>query len=629
MREHFYPAFLRQLVTSLTALSVIGALLLFCWTLLLWSRWHPDLPWRDVFVVLDDIQAIESGSGGWRDWLFLFEAHYSAHRIAIPRLLVLLDTTVFSGRGHLLYATAWAALLIIFGLYARLARDYFLSTPIAYWFCCGGAGLLLFAPAHLWNLVNAINSSWHISFALAALALYALQRSSSPPSARDWVLAYALACLAAFTTFTGVILWLLLPLVALGGSWRTLLVTVACSLVFTLLYLNGINSDADIAAAWEGGDPAVAAKIREAGRAAIADNSLGRILSKTSRVLCWPMSEGRPVLAGVFFAISLLALGGGWLRYLQSLGTAKRPHPWLQLCLFLATLALGVALAIQLGRMIEQPNHAHGPSYERYNTVVAIYWLAVLGLVASVLARLDDRGRAVTMSVVLVAILLLLDVKGQYLQQEISSTETAARLYVGGETPALRGKLDRKLLRFKPEYVYNFDSFFAAGKLAYYRPVRLPSAHVQFPPCSTDTIALLAFSSERKGFKQLEARMRGFDALLARDIILSRGGGLLARMHAMHDGDYSPLQLIEPSFNSWIGYIDDSTVLDGNVLVTINKLMGYSAHCAFPADGPEIVQWPGNSAVAVRIRPSADNPLVTNLNKTFFGLSLQHRRGQG
>lgn len=600
MRGHSSIAFFRLLVTSLTVVSVLGALLLFCWTLLLWSRWHPDLPWRDVFVILDDLQAIGSATDSWRDWLFLFEAHYAAHRIAIPRALVLLDTTVFSGKGHLLYASAWAALLVVFGLYARLSKDYFRGAPVAWMFCCGIVGMLLFAPAHLWNLVNAINSSWHISFALAALALYVLQKNSSTPSVRDWVLAYALAGLVAFTTFTGVILWLLLPVVALGGSRRVLLVTVACSLAFTLLYLNGIASDADIAAAWDGGDPVVAAKIQEAGRAAIADNSLGRILSKTSRVLCWPMSEDRPALAGVFFAISLLVLGAGWLHYLKSLGTARRPHPWLQLCLFLATLALGVALAIQLGRMIEQPNYAHGPSYERYNTIVAVYWLGVLGLIASLLARLDGVGQATTMSVVVVTVLLLLDVNGQYLQQEISSTETAARLYAGGETPAIRGKLDRKLLRFKPEYVYNFDPFFTAGELAYRRPVRLPSAAVEFSSCSRGTITVLASSSEKQGFKKLEAKMRGLDALLARDIILSRGGSLLARMYATHDGDYSPLQLIEPSLNRWIGYIDDSAVLDGNVLVTINKLMGYSAHCAFPDDGQEIVYGPGNSVVAVR-----------------------------
>jgi hypothetical protein len=37
----------------LVVLSVAIALFWFAWTVLLWSRWHPAMPWRELFVVLD------------------------------------------------------------------------------------------------------------------------------------------------------------------------------------------------------------------------------------------------------------------------------------------------------------------------------------------------------------------------------------------------------------------------------------------------------------------------------------------------------------------------------------------------------------------------------------------------
>ena len=74
----------------------------------------------------------------------------------------------------------------------------------------------------------------------------------------------------------------------------------------------------------------------------------------------------------------------------------------------LALMALGVALAVALGRVIEQPNHAHGPSYERYNTIVAVYWAGVFGLLLGLCCRYGQGVCAATMSVILIWLGLLL-----------------------------------------------------------------------------------------------------------------------------------------------------------------------------------------------------------------------------
>ena len=35
------------------AVAITAALFWGLWTLLLWSRWHPHMPWRDLYVILD------------------------------------------------------------------------------------------------------------------------------------------------------------------------------------------------------------------------------------------------------------------------------------------------------------------------------------------------------------------------------------------------------------------------------------------------------------------------------------------------------------------------------------------------------------------------------------------------
>ncbi len=584
MKERSSPGFQQYVLVCAASVSVATAVVSLCWTLLFWSRWHPHLPWRDVFVILDDLQPVLSGDGSWRDWLFLFEAHYSAHRITVPRLLVYWDLTLLSGRGHLLYAAAWTGLLVIIALYVRSARRYFSASPAVAWFCYGILGVLLFAPAHAWNLVNAVNSSWHVSFALGALAFYVLVKTPGKACGLEWLMAYGLATVAAFTTFAGVIVWLLLPVIAISAGRRVLLVTVVCSTLLTLFYLNGIASDADIAAAWDVGDPAVAASIQEAGRAALEQNSLLRIAQGASKVLCWPLSGVHPVVAAVFFALSIAALAVAWFRFLIAARAGQRLEPWIEWCLLLATMALGVALAIQLGRMIEQPNHAHGPSYERYNTVVAVYWVGVLSLVLAAVPRTPAVGQVTAMLVTLLTVPLLLLPGGSYLQQEVVSLETAARLYAEGETPELREEMDGRLLRFKPEYVFTFDPLFESRQLAYRRPVKLSAPSGQERFCSADILTVNRGDSPRVGFELIKVAVQGPTAMLTRDILLSRDDNLLGRLVATHQGDYSPWQLLDPSFNLWIGYVDHKTLRGGNVQLTFNMLTGTSRQCLLGID---------------------------------------------
>jgi len=271
--------------------------------------------------------------------------------------------------------------------------------------------------------------------------------------------------------------------------------------------------------------------------------------------------------------VSFFFLGYHWFRYFQSVARARQNYaPWLSLCLFIATLCLGVALAVQLGRVMEQPNYINGPSFERYNTIVAVYWAGIFGLLLSSLVSLSDCLRLLLMTLVLVTLNALLRPGGSYLEQEILSVELAAALYTGGETPSLKEKINKKLLRFKPEYVYSFDDFFTARELAYKNPVRPLKTNTGLKDCDPQTIAIAFSPSSRPGFVTIESQIHGLPGYLTRDLLVFSNGRLAARLVPEHRGDYSPMGLLHPSANHWVGHIKNQASrrlkleLQGNTL---------------------------------------------------------------
>ena len=574
---------LSRCAVVLACVAVAVALTWFCWTLLLWYRLHPHLPWRDVFVILDQLQVVLDGEGGWQQWQFLLEPHYAAHRIAIPRVLVALDLTLLNGQGHLLYGIGWLAILVCLAIYMGLASNYFRGDRVSLVFCMAIAVALFFAPAHLWNLVNAINISWHLTFAAAFLAFLLLLKSAEPPSVFSWLVAYLIATVAALTTFAGVIVWLLLPVMALFRGRGMLLLTLGASLLMTVAYVKGLSSDAEIALGWDIGDPDVIAQLVATSREALQANTPVTILRKTVSLLSWPLSLEYFKLAAALVGASLLVLGRHWFLFLKAQWLGRNDyHPWLKLCVLIATLSLGIAVSVQLGRIMEQPNYAHGPSYERYNTIVAVYWCGIFGLLLSVQARLSAGSRLTLMIVSLVAVGLLAEPRGSYLKQEVASMESAARLYAAGETPALRGKVSKKLLRYKPEYLYSFDGLFAKRESAYLAPLTAPLPVNSAKKCAQGVfeVALIDDNApKRRGFRVIEGKIGGLDQYRTRDILLFDGGRLVARLHSEHRGDYSPLALAQPEHNQWLGYIEAAAVESDQLLLVFNRLGGASTGC--------------------------------------------------
>ncbi|MEP4146717.1 MAG: hypothetical protein ABJL54_05810 [Halioglobus sp.] len=579
MTEHIDNNRGERVLRGLALAALLSALWWLVWTLLLWWRWHPQLPWRDLFVILDDLRPLlQSGSVG--EWLtFLVEPHYAAHRLGLPRLLVALDLEYFGARNLLLYIAGWSGLLLLWLLPLRLAGRALDGYQANWWYLAGMWGLFLLAPANLWNLVNGINTAWHLSLALAVCALALLSSACGAPSRGRWLLAYLLATLSAFTTFSGVILWLLLPLFALGGNRRTLIVTLVSSGLLTLAYLQGIASDASVAARWVSEDPEVARQARELGAAALAANSPWRIVHKALTVLGWPLAANWPLSAACIAALSLLVpLIAASKAGRNLLAGQDLPAPWISFCLTLAALTAGTALAIQLGRAMEQPNYAHGPSYERYSTVVALYWCSVTGLLLAWWRRLPVARQATGMASLLVLGWMLLTPRGNYLAQEMESLQTAARLYAAGENPALRRGKGKAPSRFKPAYVYSFDDLFRHRHAAYTRPPYLPPP-VELQACSSVGVTLQQGLAVQHGMLELEATVSGALNYAVRDILLADETRLLARLVPVYIGAVDALLLTSRGHTVWRGKLGPGITADKNLRLVLVLPLGAVKQC--------------------------------------------------
>lgn len=576
---------LYPLVALLTGVALAMAAFWFVWTLLLWYRLHPHLPVRDLFVILNDILPLLGSETDWTGWKVLIEPHYAAHRIAIPRLLVALDLSFFRGQNHVLYASAWLGIFTCIGIYMGMARDYFRQNRTSWLFCLGMVSILFFAPAHLWNLINAINASWHITFACAFIAFAVLLRAPGNPNPGAWATAYGFATIAAFTTFAGVIVWLLLPVFAFGHSKRTVALTAGLSVLLTLTYLNGISSDAEIAATWQGKNSAAVSQMQKIGLEAMEGNTPAVILHKAMKFLAWPMPLAHPTAGLILVGLSFILLTYFWLRFLlPQKSDQDYDHPWLKFSLLIATLGLGIALATQLGRVVEQANYADGPSFERYSTVVAVYWSGIFGLLLSFQARLADRYRISLMLGSMALVTALIVPGGNYLKQEILSVEHAAKLYAGGETAELRGKIDKKLLRFKPEYVYSFDAFFSKNGLAYKTQAVLPYQPNTPANCEDGLFDTTASRPHRKGYKNIEGHLSSPLSSISRNILIFEDNKLAARLYPRHRGDYSPLALLNPEYNTWLGHIRSNASRADQLQVIVNSLDPKSFRCKMGSD---------------------------------------------
>lgn len=559
---------LSQRLLVVAALSLAAFWLM--WSTNVWYRFHPHIPWRDQFLLLAQLDQLTSISA----WL---EPHYGAHRIAIPRLLLWLDTHWGAGMNHWYYGAAFMSAAAILVIFYRHARCYFEES--AQWlFVTALAVALFFSPAHIWNLSNPINVSWVISLALSLLALTVLLRRDRAPVWRDWLLAFGLTGGAALSTFTGVIAWLLLPLVALVIQPRRAIWILLLSLLLTAWYIQGMSSDAAMATRWDLGSPQLVEEIRQQAQSALAGNTLLHIGEKSLLYLAWPMAADYPFLGLSLSLGSLLIFVLGLVQILRQYQIRKECDHWLIVCLFLSALCLGVAVATQLGRVMVHPNHAHGPSFERYQSIVLVYWFCIAGLSVSLARPWPRWCQNILWTTMLAITLLIQHPQGRYLDEEVASFEYAAWLFSLGESRTADGHAPTIGNRYSPEYVFSFDPIFSAGQLSYHRRVRVPIVPENLSACVGEWSVTMVDTAYPGRHKVLRFEPGFAVSDWARGLLLITKSGQLARLNLRTGEHPAVLGLSGTLAGDWSGPLG-SLHSAGHAVLLANLPWGYRPLC--------------------------------------------------
>jgi hypothetical protein len=118
--------------------------------------------------------------------------------------------------------------------------------------------------------------------------------------------------------------------------------------------------------------------------------------------------------------------------------------------------------------------------------------------------------------------------------------------------------------------------------------------------CPPGLVDVAMAPAPRPDVAALTARVRGPLQLLTREILLSAGSALYARLYPEHHGPVRPLRLVRPGATSWAGEVAAGDAPPGTLVATLVMLGGTTFSCMLPADGwrrpPVTGQGPGSSA---------------------------------
>jgi len=550
--------YLQHATSALAICSLLTGLSWLIWTIALWYRLHLHIPWRDQYLILDLVVPILERGLQWKDVLAFLQPHYLSHRIALSRLLETADLVVGGGRNHIVYASAWLSMATIVAGFWYYWQSAFRDNWRLLAMFAGVLGCFLFGPSQVWNLIDPINASWALSFALTLLAFSWLLHRGGEVRWRDWLLVYTLTSLAAFSTFTGVIAWLLIPVAAWQCSYRSLAISAVVSCLLAFLYCRGLEIDATVA--MQIADEFKSDNLRQAATDALASRTPLGILWRAALVLSWPLSGESPKVAGAIALLGSFTFLPTAARWLTSAGKGSAKfETWPVLAMLLAATCIGVALASRLGRIMQYPNTLYGPSDERYQTIVAVYWVCVMGIV---LYTVSTCRPALQLCIVLAVILLtelLIRPAGNYLEQEIKSIELAKALFVRGarQEPDIVSQ-DWKN-HFIPEYIFSFNEFFKQRSLAYFYRPNAPVRDESKPACAELHWYYSIETGRDNKPDSLHLRIPLPRFLITNEVWIRDREAEYTQLIPVHSGDYSPAALMRPSANLWTGILPDST----------------------------------------------------------------------
>ncbi len=576
-RHRRHPPGSRHYLRTLDAISLLLGIAALLASSLLWYRLHMDIPERDTVPMIHTVQPVlEQGLGGLPLDIWL-HPHFGSHRIPLIRLLQVADLQWAHGSNAAYYGVSLLSIFAMLAFFTHAARAQAAAIGVSF---PGLALLFLFSPSQIWNFIQPIGASWLLSLALVCGAYWLLLARPREPGAGRICAVFALLALASWANFTGLVALLLLPLMV-GLMRRAGLVPVlVATLLWTGLYLQGV-------APMEGSlqvSAGTAARSTPAGLLAwlLAARDCAYA---TLTFFSAPFSAALPRAILLPSLAALLFLALQWARVLRPGAAAQRGHLYL-LCLALATICLGTALAIFLGR-IGLTDLAILPHPPRYRSLVLLFWLSIGGLA---LARAGEAPAGAGGALLLRATCLALGCAYLFAGVDkfssiVSSSQLAARNTSLGVL-AIK-PLENPADPWLPPPVARLSSyhdFFLATDTGYgfLRQRALAfRAPAPLPECPQRAM-LTPLKAGPGGLEMAALKLTDGDLPAARRIYLRRDGELLGAFYPYYPPRSSAVQLLSSRNDSWRGFVDFQGAGEARDLLLITEgPLGSLAGCRF------------------------------------------------
>lgn len=371
---------------SLAYLACAAVICLF--TLWMIQLNHTLGPFKDMWIAMEFIRGYFEGTAGLSD---AFAFHGGAHRLAFPKLLFLVEYGVFRGSNHfLVFVSILTQCSVLCVFWRMMAKERFLEGNFRL-LLLGMAIIFLFNATQLENFIYTFDTQWFLTcgFAVVSIAAWVTWLESSERYG-FFLLAWFAAILSALSSFSGLICWLVLLLLAMkpGTSKRVIATSAVFTLMFFLVYFQGFfqqpKAEVDPASL----PPGFVFDIWE------------HVIFRYAR---WVgLYFGSPLGREFFIAGSVFAVAG--ISFLLAVSCRvlllrKTLSSFQLFCLGIALFGLGVGLATGMGRLY----FVNIADEDRFQTVTLTFWLGVYGLAFS-LAR--QRGSRYLTLAVLVPMLL-------------------------------------------------------------------------------------------------------------------------------------------------------------------------------------------------------------------------------
>ena len=315
-------------------------------------------PFKDMWWMMPLVEDVYSGHARFQDFMAV---HGGAHRLAIPRILYLLDFIFFSGSNRFLVVVSLLAQCVAFVVWFLQIRALKLAR-IRKLFLWGLVLLVCFSGIQIENVLYTFDCQWFLANTFSLLALVYLVKDLTLPSVvHNRLLVFFFGICASFCSFLGVCVLVLAAVISLyarrqdGHVW----LQTCFILVFVIWYVSGFESNAF--AVFDGmpvSTPFVAAGVF------------------TLRLLQWTLIYiGSPLTRDVQWLGMLMAACAIAYVLVQCVRFLRNPRdaftaPEL-FFLFVALFALAVVVATGLGRMY----FIHTADEDRYQTINMTFWL--------------------------------------------------------------------------------------------------------------------------------------------------------------------------------------------------------------------------------------------------------------